>query len=149
MELGYEAIEMGWNLTLRAPTRRALAMSNVWLKEDHMGSDLGGPSTMRNDGGRSLVVAKSMSPSMRVDPILGINLKGARQDELGVINDTGDMDHDLEDQMIIRGDGKKIPRRDSALVVEKKEMNSNGGHVRGEESNPFISMAVKGQADQS
>lgn len=34
MALGVEVAEMGWDLTLRAQSRRALAMISVWLCEE-------------------------------------------------------------------------------------------------------------------
>ncbi|MFQ6668604.1 hypothetical protein Gotur_034179 [Gossypium turneri] len=40
MVLGVEVGEMGWDLSLRAQTRRALAMNSVWLREEE--EDWGG-----------------------------------------------------------------------------------------------------------
>ncbi|MBA0701695.1 hypothetical protein Goari_020339, partial [Gossypium aridum] len=34
MEVGAEVNELGWDLSLRAPSRRAQAMSSVWLREE-------------------------------------------------------------------------------------------------------------------
>ncbi|KAH1113836.1 hypothetical protein J1N35_007214 [Gossypium stocksii] len=34
MELRFEAVEIGWNLSLQAQSRRALAMNSVWLHGD-------------------------------------------------------------------------------------------------------------------
>ncbi|MBA0637692.1 hypothetical protein Godav_029379 [Gossypium davidsonii] len=34
MALGVEVGEMGWDLSLRAQSRRALAMNSVWLREE-------------------------------------------------------------------------------------------------------------------
>ncbi|PPR82274.1 hypothetical protein GOBAR_AA38441 [Gossypium barbadense] len=41
MALGVEIAEMGWHLSLRAQSRRALAMNSIWLREEDMG-ELGG-----------------------------------------------------------------------------------------------------------
>ncbi|MBA0646154.1 hypothetical protein Goklo_014140 [Gossypium klotzschianum] len=37
MALGVEVAEMGWDLSSRAQSRRALAMNNVWLREEEEG----------------------------------------------------------------------------------------------------------------
>ncbi|XP_016743170.1 uncharacterized protein [Gossypium hirsutum] len=34
MELGFEVAEIGWNLSILAQSRRALAMNSVWLRDD-------------------------------------------------------------------------------------------------------------------
>lgn len=33
MMMGMDIIEMGWDLSLRAPSRRALTMNSIWLRE--------------------------------------------------------------------------------------------------------------------
>ncbi|MBA0879731.1 hypothetical protein Goshw_007737 [Gossypium schwendimanii] len=37
MALGVEVTEMGWDLSLRAQSRRVLAMNSVWLREEEEG----------------------------------------------------------------------------------------------------------------
>lgn len=37
MALGVEIAELGWDLSLRAQSRRALAMNSVWLREEGEG----------------------------------------------------------------------------------------------------------------
>ncbi|MBA0601306.1 hypothetical protein Gorai_004487, partial [Gossypium raimondii] len=51
MELGFEVAEMGWDLSLRAKSRRALAMNSVWLRDDGGGIQRGS-SIERHDLGR-------------------------------------------------------------------------------------------------
>ncbi|MBA0605945.1 hypothetical protein Godav_018472 [Gossypium davidsonii] len=42
MTLGSDPIEMGWDLSLRAPSRRALSMNSIWLREEDEGGKGGG-----------------------------------------------------------------------------------------------------------
>ncbi|TYI00264.1 hypothetical protein ES332_A11G121300v1 [Gossypium tomentosum] len=74
MALGVETSEVGWDLSLRAQSRRALAMNNVWLKEE------GDWKTDENkeDGYsiKNLVGNKKSDYGQTFDPILGFNLEG-------------------------------------------------------------------------
>ncbi|KAH1055189.1 hypothetical protein J1N35_033254 [Gossypium stocksii] len=55
--------EMGWDLSLRAQSRRALAISSMWLREDKEEVKRG-----------SILVDQYLG--RRIDPILGVNLEG-------------------------------------------------------------------------
>ncbi|MBA0845287.1 hypothetical protein Goarm_022928, partial [Gossypium armourianum] len=67
MEAGVEVNVMGWDLSLRAQSRRAQAMRSVWLREE--GGSGGG---MNEENGRGNIGNFRGS----VDPILGLNLEG-------------------------------------------------------------------------
>lgn len=50
MMIGVDFIEMGWNLSLRTPSRRALSMNNIWLREVEDGDKEGGWLANRSRG---------------------------------------------------------------------------------------------------
>ncbi|PPD76016.1 hypothetical protein GOBAR_DD27057 [Gossypium barbadense] len=73
MEAGVEVDEMGWDLSLRAQSRRAQAMSSVWLREE------GRPAgrTSRGDEFKGNSEWGKARKLVRIpDPILGFNLEG-------------------------------------------------------------------------
>lgn len=37
MALGYEAVEIGWDLSIRAQSRRASTMNSIWLRQPTSG----------------------------------------------------------------------------------------------------------------
>ncbi|MFQ6623906.1 hypothetical protein Gotur_004234 [Gossypium turneri] len=49
---GFDVAEMGWDLSLRAQSRRSLAMSSVWLREDGEGAKRGNTFVDRDLGRR-------------------------------------------------------------------------------------------------
>ncbi|KAG8480363.1 hypothetical protein CXB51_024573 [Gossypium anomalum] len=49
MAKGLEVIEMGWYLSLKAQSRRAVAMNSVWLREEGDSSKIQGQSNMDYD----------------------------------------------------------------------------------------------------
>ncbi|KAG8497286.1 hypothetical protein CXB51_008550 [Gossypium anomalum] len=51
MDLGFEVAKMGWDLSLRAQSRRTFAMGNVWLRGEGRGEE-------RQDGG---IITKGLS----------------------------------------------------------------------------------------
>ncbi|MBA0813134.1 hypothetical protein Gohar_027014 [Gossypium harknessii] len=122
MALRYEVAKIGWDLSLRANSRRARDMSNVWLRED-------GDGDKRGNYYRSQELVRGF------DPILGVNLKGdlnlvslwngGSSKEKGQL----EMDHDLEDSVMVEGDGKKRPRRekDRSKVVDELKTSAYVG----------------------
>lgn len=50
MVLGVEAKEMGWDLSLRAQSRRAQTMTSVWLREESEGQGRGSTGERHNRG---------------------------------------------------------------------------------------------------
>lgn len=71
MELGYEIKEIGWDLSLRAPTRRALSPGSVWLREGGQGG------CSPREGGFDRGTTTGYDVGIRggfINPMLGINL---------------------------------------------------------------------------
>ncbi|MBA0845250.1 hypothetical protein Goarm_022376, partial [Gossypium armourianum] len=76
MNLGVEIAEMGWDLSIRAQSRRSLSMNNIWLREERDGdnggtdAEFGGFRMGQKHPGWKIKYGKS------VDPVLGFNLEG-------------------------------------------------------------------------
>ncbi|MBA0761114.1 hypothetical protein Gotri_023802, partial [Gossypium trilobum] len=126
MELGFEAAEMGWNLSLRAQSKKTLAMNSVWLRDD--GDEIQRSSIKGREFGRCNWEVKDRRCSRNFfNLILRVNLEGnlnwVSDVEVGSskIHEQIDMEHDGEDGAIEGGDGKKRPRRedDRSLVGEE------------------------------
>ncbi|MBA0879113.1 hypothetical protein Goshw_021358 [Gossypium schwendimanii] len=76
MLIGVEIAEMGWDLSIRAQSRRALSMNSVWLREDGEGA-IGGIHEGNRGFARGLHRIKhNKSHGKAVDPILGFNVEG-------------------------------------------------------------------------
>ncbi|PPD95749.1 hypothetical protein GOBAR_DD07228 [Gossypium barbadense] len=110
MEARVEVDVMGWDLSLRAQSRRAQAMRSVLLREE--GGSGGGMSGGNNERGNVGTFRGS------VDPILGFNLKGngfsSQIERVRPLNDYSQMaiEQELENEMIIGEEGKKRGRKD-------------------------------------
>lgn len=143
MDLGFEVGSMTWDLSLRAQTRRALAMHNIWLREDRnlesSHNNLDSEVNLRSRG-------KSFKTSDRIDPILGMDLVG----NLHLKKEQMDMEHDLDVCILNGEDGKKRPRRERDEPSDGDEGSSIvERNMRLLESNLFLSVATKGLADRS
>ncbi|KAA3479890.1 hypothetical protein EPI10_020367 [Gossypium australe] len=102
MELGVEIAEMGWDLALRAQSRRAQAMSSVWLREEGgvVGDISKGDNSRGNSGWGGFNLEGKRAPSrLEKDSTL-----------IGQIQTA--MDHDLENEVAIREEGKKRAKGD-------------------------------------
>ncbi|KAA3480753.1 putative protein isoform X3 [Gossypium australe] len=113
MVLRYEVAEMGWELSLRANSRRACAMDSVWLQED-------------GDGGVNLEGDLNLMSQWN-----GGSSKEKRQLE---------MDHDSEDSVMVGGNRKKRPRReeDRSKVVDELETLLPKGKSTGRNENHML-----------
>ncbi|MFQ6655035.1 hypothetical protein Gotur_025766, partial [Gossypium turneri] len=103
MLIGVEIAEMGWDLSIRAQSRRALSMNSVWLREEAKRA-IGGIHEGNRGFARGLQRMEcNKSFGKAVDPILGFNVEGDSlcEDEKQVnsLMDHGHyaMEHDLED----------------------------------------------------
>ncbi|KAG8488043.1 hypothetical protein CXB51_018736 [Gossypium anomalum] len=123
--LGVEVAEMGWDLSLRAQSRRALAMTSVWLREKGEGE------WGDNREGRQILGHKG-----KLDPILGVNLEGRLSTvwKEGGNSSVGQfhtlMEHDLQDDVLIREEGKKRGRGRLKIYRLRKSLipwRSRGG----------------------
>ncbi|MFQ6654505.1 hypothetical protein Gotur_025457 [Gossypium turneri] len=109
MALGVEVAEMGWDLSLRAQSRRALAMNSVWLREEE--EDWGGnKEEIQVLDPKTRDSMRSLGQSRNIDPILGFNLEGQssifKKDDFSY----NLMDHDIEDRELTVEEGKKRAR---------------------------------------
>ncbi|MBA0698767.1 hypothetical protein Goari_000459 [Gossypium aridum] len=118
MELGMEAKEMGWDLSLRAQSRRAQTMTSVWLREESEGQGGSRNVERHNRGANATGLLERRGNWEFLDPVLGINLTGKEYyTAKGNGNwsgnlDNNSMEHDLEDEVIVGEEGKKRNRRE-------------------------------------
>ncbi|MFQ6656027.1 hypothetical protein Gotur_026308 [Gossypium turneri] len=107
MALGTDVEEMRWDLSLRAQSRRALAMNSIWLREEEE-EWRGNKEKIPVLGHRTRYSGRSLGQSKSIDPILRFNLEG--QSSICKNGDTHMMDHDLQDRVLIAEEGKKRAR---------------------------------------
>ncbi|KAG8488849.1 hypothetical protein CXB51_016747 [Gossypium anomalum] len=138
MALGVEIAKLGWDLLLRAQSRRALAMNSVWLREEGEGGMQG------NREGK---------PS---DLILGVNLEG----KIELLNPKGDkqlipsvftdMEQDLEEGVLMGEEEKKRARGEMEVSAELGEGSTSVvRNRRVVEVNHLLSVAAKRQVDRT
>ncbi|KAG8474642.1 hypothetical protein CXB51_031263 [Gossypium anomalum] len=132
MALGVEINEMGWDLLLRAQSRRALAMNSVWLREEGE-RKLNGNREDSYMIGNTLWVVGNKKPGygQPFDPVLGFNLEG----KSAFLNHSGeklltdkaltDIEYDLEEGVLIREEGKKRARGEMEKPIEMREINTS------------------------
>ncbi|MBA0701550.1 hypothetical protein Goari_022602 [Gossypium aridum] len=73
---GVEIAKIGWDLSIRAQSRRALSMNSVWLREDGEGAT-GVMHEVNRGFARGLQRMEcNKSYGKAVDPILGFNVEG-------------------------------------------------------------------------
>ncbi|MBA0717962.1 hypothetical protein Golax_005733 [Gossypium laxum] len=76
MALGMEVADMGWDLSFRAQSRRALVMNSVWLREEGEGDWGGNREGIQVLGSSVKALRRNMGQSSNIDPILRFNLEG-------------------------------------------------------------------------
>ncbi|PPD83284.1 hypothetical protein GOBAR_DD19782 [Gossypium barbadense] len=116
MTLGSDPIEMGWDLSLRAPSLRALSMNSIWLREEDEGGKGGGwmENRFRKMSSRNGISKDNKRNSL--DPILGFNLEGRGttmekpEENSWLYKKYTLMDHYLEDEVLMGEEGKKRNR---------------------------------------
>lgn len=146
MVAGVEIVEMGWDLSLRARSRKALAMKSVWLREEgeeEWGGSRVGRQIPRNTLG---VVGKNAETKNNIDPVLGFNLKGRVYNS----HQGGDnsfpvylpttIDHDLEDSVLIGEEGEDL--------TESEEVKSKVIRSKGVKEVNYLSVAATRHADR-
>ncbi|MBA0553635.1 hypothetical protein Golob_012799, partial [Gossypium lobatum] len=102
MALGVEIVELGWDLSLKAQSRKACAINSMWLREEGKNINKG------NNFGRFESGDQSWS--------------GEERGHGGISQ--SDMEHNSKDCAIERVDGKKKPIRDNDTLQVRKESNS-------------------------
>lgn len=116
MTLGSNPIEIGWDLSLRAPSRRALSMNSIWLREEDEGGKGGGwmENRFKEMSSRNGISKDNKRNSL--DPILGFNLEGRGttmekpKENSWLYKKYTLMDHYLEDEVLMGEEGKKRNR---------------------------------------
>ncbi|KAA3453178.1 reverse transcriptase [Gossypium australe] len=116
MLVGVEVVSMGWDLSLRAQSKRALAMNSIWLCEE-------GEKVQNESGNSSQTVDSELwegrtlsAKAAIIDPVLGFNFEGSQArsgqgwEDLAAAQIHTSMDHDLEDMVLIGEEGKKRQR---------------------------------------
>lgn len=117
MLLEVEIVELGWDLSLRAQSCRALSMNSIWLRkeddENHEG-DMRNNQAPRNRIWNAYSNGKS---EKAIDPILGFSLKGGSlsydtqkekiQSELMQTR----MEHDLEVSLLEKREKRELEER--------------------------------------
>ncbi|KAA3469681.1 reverse transcriptase [Gossypium australe] len=140
MELGVEVREMGWDLSLRAQSRRAQAMNSVWLRNDGEATR----ATNATDSYTRIARGGGVRKPGLTDPVLGFNPEGKitsqRIEKESVMKDQTQtaMDHDLEDEVVVGEEGKKRTRGD----VEEHTNLESRHRIRGTETYQ-LSVAAK------
>ncbi|KAG8488097.1 hypothetical protein CXB51_018795 [Gossypium anomalum] len=157
MELGVEVADMGWDLSLRAQSRRVAAMNSMWLREEGDGETSGdGVNAFRNRSNGWSNLNKIARYEQPVDPVLRFSLE--RRKFLGhhVGNNSMlkqasiDIERDMEEGVLIGEEGKKRARGEmEGAIVLGKENSPTGRSRRLLEGNNFVSAAAKRQADRA
>ncbi|KAL1178320.1 hypothetical protein V6Z11_A03G089600 [Gossypium hirsutum] len=154
MSLGVEIAEIGWDLSLRAQSQRALAMKSVWLREEGEG-DWGRNRVGCQRSGSTLEAAGNSTENRKnIDPVLGFNLEGSLSKSYQVGDSSNPiylpiaMDHDLEDNMLIGEEGHKRAREEAEDLSRSDEVNSTV--IRSKEllEVNFVSAAAKRQTSR-
>ncbi|MBA0674863.1 hypothetical protein Goari_016435 [Gossypium aridum] len=116
MLLGVDIGEIGWDLTLRAPSRRALAMNSIWLREEGESRSDGSWMGNRTVGLNPREGDSKESKKNSFDSILGFSLEGGRssvgfgKEKLRSFQGKVAMEYDVEDETFIGDEGKKRNR---------------------------------------
>ncbi|KAK5833711.1 hypothetical protein PVK06_017565 [Gossypium arboreum] len=77
MALSVEVTELGWDLSLRAQSRRALSMNSVWLREKGEGRMKGNKNgDYMKENFAWIAGHKNQGCRPSIDPVLGICLEG-------------------------------------------------------------------------
>lgn len=96
-----ETVEMGWDLTLQAQSRRASAMNSVWFVEKLEDRDFMVADQSKE---RRLGHWRGHNGAAALDPTIGINLEGETRERSVQENS---MDHDGEEESSDWFEGKK------------------------------------------
>lgn len=107
MLIGVKVAKLGWDLSLRAQSRKALSMNSIWLREDDDGKSEGEKRYIRGSTNRIWAADNTVRGGKVINPILGFNLeRGSSNLDLQKENKISDwmntvMEHDLEEGVII------------------------------------------------
>ncbi|MFQ6662384.1 hypothetical protein Gotur_030232, partial [Gossypium turneri] len=102
---------MGWDLSIRAQSQRALTMNSVWLREESEGVTGGIHEVNRGFTNEQRRMEYRKSYGKSVDPDLGFNLEGClssvgtKQDSSLTNHALNAIDHVLEDVALVGDEG--------------------------------------------
>ncbi|MBA0702777.1 hypothetical protein Goari_027133 [Gossypium aridum] len=131
MVVGVETKEMGWDLSIRAQSRRAQMMTSVWLQEESEGQ------------GRGIYGERQTRGRMS-----GVQWKVGAIGKFLIQFWNSLMEHDFEDEVIVGEEGKKRNRREMEDALAKEETNLAERSRRVVEVSHQLSAAAKWQADR-
>ncbi|MBA0814505.1 hypothetical protein Gohar_020332 [Gossypium harknessii] len=122
MNLGVETAEMGWDLSIRAQSRRSLAINSIWLQEEGDRDNRGIDAEFRNFRKEQKTPGWKIRYGENVDPVLGFTLAGGSLHvERGKENLTPNaMDQDPEEVALVGEEGKKRPRGETDDTIGKE-----------------------------
>ncbi|PPR91070.1 hypothetical protein GOBAR_AA29614 [Gossypium barbadense] len=126
MMLGVDIAKMGWDLSLRAQSRRALSMKSIWLREEGEGKWEGYGKDTRVLGVKSWRGENMGQAGKGLDPTLGLNLErgtffgSKKRDGFWKDQMQTAMEHNSDDG-ILEGDERKKRQRG---VMENSNENS-------------------------
>ncbi|KAG8481239.1 hypothetical protein CXB51_026058 [Gossypium anomalum] len=156
MWLRVEVAVMGWDLSLRAQSKRAFTMNSIWLREDGEDETDASLITRRNLENRPWGVRTKSEIKVSIDPVLGINLEGICPsssqwgENLMAKQTNSTMEHDLEERVLIREERKKRHRGESADQTIREECDIATARSRRLLENNLLSpVAVKRPSDRS
>ncbi|KAH1057331.1 hypothetical protein J1N35_035396 [Gossypium stocksii] len=112
MLLRVEIVELDWDLSLHAQSRRVLSMNNIWLRKEDDQKCEGDRRNNRVSMNRILDEANNGRSGKAINPILGFNLEGGHQllgDKRYIYRQLSQtaMEHDMKDGVLIGEEGKK------------------------------------------
>ncbi|KAL1096257.1 hypothetical protein V6Z11_D06G211500 [Gossypium hirsutum] len=109
MAVGVEVRVMGWDLSLRAQSRRALVMNSGWLQEEEEDWD-GTKEEGQVLRSSTRVSKRRLGQHRNIDPILRFNLEGQSSTFKKGESPYTSMDHDSEDRVLTLEEEKKRAR---------------------------------------
>ncbi|MFQ6650096.1 hypothetical protein Gotur_021998 [Gossypium turneri] len=148
-------MQQGWDLSLRAPPRRASIDDSIWLREEGDG-EFCGPNMGRQNLRSNLRVDKNKDNWQRINPVLRFNLEGlSSQQEFGE-EGVGSalslvlMEHDYEENPLEILEGKKRPRSENMNSKVSSPLNHVKNIVEDEDVETLqISATARRQVGQT
>lgn len=76
MSLGYEVAEIGWDLSIRVQSKRAMSINSVWLRKANSGLQSGASFKDWHVDNYNWGQPLCLDLDKCIDPMLGVNLLG-------------------------------------------------------------------------
>ncbi|KAA3487800.1 reverse transcriptase [Gossypium australe] len=107
MALGFEVAKMEWDLSLKAQSKRAFAISSVWLREGSEGAKKGRFSMGQATERSSQKDGSHWEGMLNIDPMLGVNLER----DVSVIPNGGGESSSMQGQVLMDHDSEECEMR--------------------------------------